>query len=175
MAADPAVAVRIDDARWADAAGGGAALRAQARRCAKAALAAAAGAAPAGAVEISLLFADDAALAALNAAHRNKKGPANVLSFALWADAPGGARAPGAPAPLGDVALAFETVRREAEAAGKSFTAHASHLIVHGVLHLLGHDHMKPAEAERMERLETGILAALGVADPHTPERGARA
>lgn len=181
---ETSVSVRIDDSRWPDAAGGPAALRALARRCASAARTAGSeGAAavpegppaPEGAVEISLLFADDAASAALNTAHRGEAGPTNVLSFALWADAPGAARAPDAPAALGDVVLAFETVRREADAAGKSFADHTSHLIVHGVLHLLGHDHIKPADAERMERLETGVLASLGVADPYAPEAAADA
>lgn len=190
-AVEPAVSVRVDDARWTDALGGGMGApdvsgapgggRAEALclRCAEAALSAAAPAVPAlgaavsgppvlgGAVEISVLFADDADVAALNQAHRGKAGPTNVLSFALWADAPGAPCPPGAPQALGDVVLAFETVRREADGAGKSFTDHTSHLIVHGILHLLGYDHTDPAEAEHMESLETRILAALGVADPH--------
>ncbi|MHC8507975.1 MAG: rRNA maturation RNase YbeY [Rhodospirillales bacterium] len=174
-AVEPAVSVRVDDARWTHAldalSGGGA--EALCLRCAEAVLSVAAPAAGAavpvlgGAVEISVLFADDADVAALNQAHRGKAGPTNVLSFALWADAPGAPCPPGAPQALGDVVLAFETVRREADGAGKSFTDHTSHLIVHGILHLLGYDHTDPAEAEHMESLETRILAALGVADPH--------
>lgn len=177
MTPEPEISVRIGDARWPESLG--CAAETLVRRCASAAFAA--GCAPgftldltsAGGAEISVLFADDAGVAALNKAHRGKTGPTNVLSFALWADAPETPRAPGAPAALGDIVLAYETVRSEAAAGGKSFTDHTSHLIVHGVLHLLGHDHKDPAEAGLMESLETRILTGLGAADPHGAERGA--
>jgi probable rRNA maturation factor len=106
---------------------------------------------------IALLLADDEALRALNARWRGKDKATNVLSF---------------PAPegfgLGDIALAFETVSAEAQAQGKSLAAHTSHLIVHGVLHLLGYDHEDEGEAVEMEARERFILATLGVDDPYT-------
>jgi probable rRNA maturation factor len=74
-----------------------------------------------------------------------------------------------APAGLGDVVLALETVQAEAEAQGKSLADHVAHLVVHGVLHLMGHDHVGAAEARRMERLESEILAGLGIGDPYRP------
>lgn len=118
--------------------------------------------APSGEVEVSLMLADDAALRALNRSWRAKDKPTNVLSF----PAP---ERPGAPGPrhLGDIALAYDTLAREADAEGKSLTDHALHLIVHGALHLLGHDHEAEAEAETMEGLEVEALAALGVANPY--------
>ncbi len=80
---------------------------------------------------------------------------------------PGAAIPPGAPLLLGDVVLAFETAAREADEQGKPLSDHLSHLIVHGVLHLLGYDHATEAEAVAMELLETSILASLGVPDPY--------
>ncbi len=146
----------IEDARW-QALG----IAALAERAARAALIAA-GEAP-DAFEISLLAADDARIAALNAAFRGKPAPTNVLS---WPAGDAGA-SPGEPAFLGDLALAYDTCLREATEATISVTDHATHLVVHGVLHLLGHDHENDAEAEAMEALETKILASLGVADPY--------
>lgn len=113
---------------------------------------------------VSLSFTDDAAIAKLNAEFRGKTGPTNVLSF------------PAAPMPgphgrhLGDIAIAYETVAREAAAAGLSLADHAAHMIVHGVLHLAGYDHQTDNEAEEMEALERAILARLGVADPYARE-----
>jgi probable rRNA maturation factor len=69
--------------------------------------------------------------------------------------------------PLGDIAIAYETVAREAAEQGKSVTDHLFHLVVHGFLHLLGYDHHMDGEAERMERLERNILAQIGIADPY--------
>ncbi len=117
---------------------------------------------PSTAVEISVVLADDATVRALNRDHRGKDKPTNVLSFPIGAD--GG---PAAPVMLGDVVLACETVTAEAAAQGKSVADHLRHLVVHGVLHLAGHDHEDDAAAERMERLETRILAELGVGDPY--------
>ena len=76
---------------------------------------------------------------------------------------------------LGDIAIAYDTCRRVAEAGGIPFADHVSHLVVHGVLHLLGHDHEDDAEAEEMEAEEREILAALGVADPYAVEHEANA
>lgn len=130
---------------------------------AKAAIQAAApGAARHGAVAI--LLADDAALRRLNATFRQKDAPTNVLSFpAAKAASPH----PDDPVFLGDVALACETCIAEAEAEGKSTSDHLRHLVVHGVLHLLGYDHATDTEAETMERLERDALASLGIADPY--------
>jgi probable rRNA maturation factor len=107
---------------------------------------------------LTLLLSDDAHLKELNTLFRGKKKPTNVLSFPAEKNA---ARY------LGDVAIALGVVTREAKAAGKPPVDHTLHLAVHGALHLLGHDHMKPREATRMERLETQILAEFGIADPY--------
>lgn len=121
---------------------------------------------------VSILLTDDATIRAMNRDWRAKDAPTNVLSFqSVPPD-----RIAQAPA-LGDIVLACETVGREAIEAGVSFEAHASHLIVHGFLHLLGFDHEEDEEAERMEALETAILADLGIADPYAelaPEHLAR-
>lgn len=114
-------------------------------------------------VEVSLLFCDDAAIRRLNAGWRGQDKPTNVLSFPA---ADGGPR-PGGPMPLGDIAVAWETTRREAEREGKTLEAHLTHLLVHGLLHLLGHDHETDRQAETMERLERRILERLGIADPY--------
>ena len=116
-------------------------------------------------LEIGVSLADDAAQQALNRDWRGTDRPTNVLAFPAWE--PGTPVPPGAPVLLGDVVLAFETVAREAEEQGKPFAHHLSHLIVHGILHLLGYDHATDADAEAMERLETSILAGLGVPDPY--------
>lgn len=118
-------------------------------------------AAPEGA-EIAIVLADDALVQGLNRDYRGQDKPTNVLSFS--ADDPG---APGRPRMMGDVVLALETIRREAGEQGKTLADHLGHLTIHGVLHLLGHDHETEAEAEAMETLETAILAGLGIADPY--------
>lgn len=110
-----------------------------------------------------VLLTDDASVQALNAQFRDKDAPTNVLSF------------PAAPNPedhLGDVALAFGVCAREAQAQGKTLAHHMQHLVAHGVLHLLGYDHMEEAEAETMESLEREILAGLGAPDPYGAEQG---
>lgn len=122
--------------------------------------------------EISLLGCDDARIAALNAAFRGRRAPTNVLS---WPGAERGAPRPGeAPAPpapgdaeLGDIAIAYETCAREAAETGIPLADHATHLLVHGTLHLLGYDHECDPDAALMERIEREILATLGVADPY--------
>lgn len=130
-----------------------------------------------GAVELAVVLADDRLVRSLNREYRGRDSATNVLSFA-GLDGPG---EPGAPCLLGDVVLARETVVREACEQGKSPADHLAHLVVHGVLHLLGHDHQTTAQAETMENLERAVLAGLGVADPYlsaepagpsTPDRG---
>ena len=114
-------------------------------------------------VEITL--ADDAAQQTLNRTWRGKDAPTNVLAFPA-AD-PAAPAPAGAPLLLGDVVLAFETVRREAVEQQKPFANHLRHLVVHGVLHLLGYDHAEAADATTMEAEEIAILAELGVSNPY--------
>ncbi|MCW5697069.1 MAG: rRNA maturation RNase YbeY [Bauldia sp.] len=118
----------------------------------------------AGGAEVSLLFTDDAAIRRLNASWRGKDKATNVLSFPVVAAPP----APtGVPVHLGDIVFAHETVVREAAEAGLTLADHMTHLLVHGLLHLVGHDHVDDSEAAAMEGLETAILAGLGIADPY--------
>jgi probable rRNA maturation factor len=113
--------------------------------------------------EVSVMLCDDATIAGLNARWRGQARPTNVLSF----PAPPARTASGRRMPLGDIAIAYETVAREAREQGKPVADHLSHLVVHGLLHLLGYDHQADGEAERMERLERDILARIGIADPY--------
>ncbi len=117
----------------------------------------------------SLLFTSDAEVHALNREWRSRDKPTNVLSFPMLERGELEALAPeGPPEMLGDIALAYETCAREAAEKGVTLEAHATHLIVHGLLHLAGHDHVDSDEqAEAMEALETRILAKLGIADPY--------
>lgn len=117
----------------------------------------------------SLLFADDAEVRTLNRQWRAKDKPTNVLSFPMLERADLLALAPdGPPELLGDVALALETCAREAAEKGVLLQDHAAHLIVHGLLHLAGHDHeTSPEEATAMEALEIKALALLAIADPY--------
>lgn len=123
-------------------------------------------------IEISVLLTDDAGIRRLNARWRGRDRPTNVLAFPLLAPGEIAAQlaAAGPPVLLGDVVLAHETVAREASVAGIAMADHLAHLVVHGCLHLLGHDHEEEAEAERMERLETETLARLGIR--HAGPRG---
>jgi probable rRNA maturation factor len=122
--------------------------------------------------EMSLVLADDALVRTLNRDYRDKDKPTNVLSFALLDGSDDTddvlARDEGMPILIGDVILAFETVQREAREQGKSVEDHLTHLVIHGVLHLLGYDHLSDPDADRMERLETSILARMGIADPYS-------
>jgi len=112
---------------------------------------------------VSLLLTDDETVRGLNARFRDQDRPTNVLSF---------------PAPqnperfLGDVALAHDVCAREAREQGKPLAHHLQHLVAHGVLHLLGYDHMSDAEAEEMEGLERVVLAGLGIPDPYAAGEG---
>ncbi len=157
----------IDEPRWEEAG-----LEPLAERAARATLEAL-GLSP-DEFEISLLGCDDARIAELNGDFRDKPQPTNVLS---WPSEERGAAEgeipdlpegdPGMPEELGDIAIAFETCTREAAEQGKPFANHVTHLLVHGVLHLLGYDHMTDSDAALMEGLEVRILATLGIPDPY--------
>ncbi|MDX1575532.1 MAG: rRNA maturation RNase YbeY [Kiloniellales bacterium] len=114
-------------------------------------------------LEASIVLADDALVRDLNRTYRRQDRPTNVLSFAN----DGRTHGVGGPRLLGDVILARETVLREARDQGKSVAEHMSHLIVHGLLHLLGFDHDEARQAEQMEALEVAILAGIGIGDPY--------
>ena len=113
--------------------------------------------------ELSLVFTNDADIREINAKWRHIDKPTNVLSFPAFALQPG--QEPGEI--LGDIVIARETVEREAAEEDKSFDDHLSHLVVHGLLHLMGYDHQNDDEAEQMETLERKILASLGISDPY--------
>lgn len=119
-----------------------------------------------GPAELSVVLADDALVRRLNRTYRGKDKPTNVLSFALTEsedpDREGG------PTILGDVVLAHETLVREAAEQAKPLESHFAHLVVHGVLHLLGYDHEEDADADEMEALEVEVLAGLDIANPYT-------
>jgi probable rRNA maturation factor len=150
------VEIAVQEPKWAELGD----LEAIAAQCIDAALAESAEKPREGA-EVSLLFCDDARMHELNRAFRDKDKPTNVLSF------------PG-PDPiestcfLGDIALGYETIAREAREQGKSLDHHLRHMIVHGFLHLLGYDHEAEAEASEMEAMEIGILRRLGVENPYS-------
>ena len=120
--------------------------------------------------ELAVMLTDDEGIRTLNRNWRGIDKPTNVLSFPALQ--PQGARKPGdAPRMLGDIAIAYDTTRREADEEQKRFDHHLSHLAVHGFLHLIGHDHEQDREAETMESLEREILSQLGIPDPYA-ERG---
>jgi probable rRNA maturation factor len=105
--------------------------------------------------ELTVVLADDAFLRELNKNYRGKDKPTNVLSFE------------GEGEYLGDIVLALETIKREAKEQNKRFKDHTTHLLVHGVLHLLGHDHHRKKDAGAMEELEIKILKKLGISNPY--------
>ncbi len=120
----------------------------------------------AGGAGASIVLGDDALLRSLNRTYRGKDAATNVLSFP-YQSPPGSEPA----SELGDVVLAAETLLREASEQGTPPVHHLQHLVVHGLLHLLGFDHEKDTDAEVMERLEADILATLGIADPYATAR----
>jgi probable rRNA maturation factor len=116
--------------------------------------------------ELAVMLTDDAGIRTLNSNWRGIDKPTNVLSFPALQ--PTGPRGPDdAPHMLGDIAIAYQTTRKEADDEQKPFDHHLSHLAVHGFLHLIGYDHEKDDDAEAMEALETEILAQLGIPDPY--------
>ena len=163
------VETMIEDARWQ-----GLGLAFLAEHAARAALAGVG--LPVEGFAISLMGCDDARIAVLNADFRGRQQPTNVLSwpseergaeFAGEAPEPPEPGAADDPESLGDIAIAWETCAAEAEAQGKPMAGHVTHLVVHGVLHLLGYDHIEDEDAALMEELEVRILASLGVSDPY--------
>lgn len=117
-----------------------------------------------GAGELTVRIVDEAEGAELNARYRGRSGPTNVLSFPFEG-------VPGVDLPLlGDIVICAPVVRREAAEQGKPEPAHWAHLVVHGTLHLSGHDHIEAGEARAMEAMERQILAGLGYPDPYRDE-----
>jgi probable rRNA maturation factor len=113
--------------------------------------------------ELSVVFSDDGHIQKLNAGWRGKDKPTNVLSFPAFPHVKGGPLPP----MLGDIVLAAETVAREAALEDKPLENHITHLVIHGLLHLLGYDHETDAEAEEMEAIERAALARLAIPDPY--------
>jgi len=126
---------------------------------------------PSNPVELGVRLTSDAEMRALNLEYRGRDTATNVLSFALAADAaasePGFPQPDNAPILLGDIVAAYETCASEAEDQAKPLADHLHHMVVHGVLHLLGYDHETEDDAAKMEALERDILARLDVPDPY--------
>ena len=165
---DPLADTLIEDPRWESVELAGLAERAATETLAALGLSASG-------LTLCVMGCDDARIAVLNAGFRGRPQPTNVLSWPSEERKahPGERPAPPepgsreAPESLGDIALAWDTCATEAAAEGLSVADHATHLIVHGILHLLGYDHAEDADAALMERTETRILASLGLADPY--------
>jgi probable rRNA maturation factor len=159
------ITISIEDPEWRLAFPDATAL---ARRAVETALGVACpGLGPAG---VAVVLVDDATVRTLNRIWRHKDAATNVLSFPATATRAGDPppRPPvGIPLELGDVVVARETCLAEAKAQAKPPAHHVQHLIVHGVLHLLGYDHIDDSDAERMERIEVDVLARLGIPDPY--------
>lgn len=162
------VDVAVPCPRWTDA------LPEAGARCRDAARAAFDAAGGDGPAEASVVLADDQFQRALNREYRNRDATTNVLAFPAAGDGAGPPPPPGQPAMLGDVIVAFETAAAEAADQDKTLADHLSHLVVHGMLHLLGHDHQTAAAAKAMERLEIAVLAGLDIADPYAGGRAGR-
>jgi probable rRNA maturation factor len=165
---DMQIDIECEDPRWDDAGLEALCARAAAGVAARFGLNAAL-------CELSVLGCDDARIAGLNAEFRDKPTPTNVLS---WPAEERAAEAPGA-APelpeadifgaiaLGDLAIAYDTCAREAADQGKALADHVTHLLVHGLLHLLGYDHIREEDAQLMEEIEVQILDRMGIVNPY--------
>jgi probable rRNA maturation factor len=153
-AAGPTIAVdvMVQSALWDDVP--------EAESIVRRALAAAAAETADSHAEIAILLTEDSAMRELNRHWRGQDKPTNVLSFPS-------STAGRTAGHLGDIVIAYETLAREAATEGKPFAYHLAHLVIHGYLHLLGYDHMTNSEAEKMERLEAGLLRRLGIPDPY--------
>lgn len=159
----------IEDDRWAAANLQDIAERAALQVCAALKL-------DASAIETAVLACDDARIAELNAEFREKPTATNVLSWPaadLSAEIDGADPAQATPDPtgmieLGDIAISYDTCTREAAQAGKSITNHTTHLMIHGLLHLLGYDHIRDQDATLMEAIEVRILGKMGIDDPYS-------
>src|ERR1043166_5242686 len=159
-ASTPAVDIMVDSGLWA--------AEPQAEEIVRRTIVQAADATAAPDTELVVMLTDDAAIRALNNQWRGLDKATNVLSFPAPACLKGDA-----PVHLGDIAIAYETLAREANSEGKPFADHLAHLAVHGFLHLLGYDHESEPDADAMEQQERAILARLGIPDPyvtHEPE-----
>ena len=167
----PCIVLLVEDSRWTKTRG----LRPRLKRAAAAALAQSG---LKGKSSLTVLLAGDKKLQTLNHAFRGKDKPTNVLSFPAAAndffDGSTAGRKTGKPLSLadapryrGDIAIAYGVTAKEAKEAGKTLADHATHLVVHGVLHLAGYDHERSRDAKIMEPLEVKILAKLGIADPY--------
>ena len=162
---EPDVLIDVADERWREAGQGkdpeamiAVAVRAALHACV-----------PAENFEIGIRLTNDSEIQNLNRDWRGQDKATNVLSFALDDDTSAWAEAK----PLGDIVVAFETCRREAEDENKTLAHHLSHMVVHGTLHLLGYDHEIPEEADLMEATEQRILAGLGIPDPYADSAAA--
>ena len=152
------IEIQVEDPAWREALSD---VEAVVARAAAAVLGEAA--TPDGGPPATVLLEGDDAVQALNSRFRDRDTPTNVLSYPA-------APAPGAPDDdpyLGDIILAFGVCRREADGQGKALAHHLSHLVIHGLLHLMGHDHQTDDEAEVMEARERTLLAGLGIDDPY--------
>jgi probable rRNA maturation factor len=166
----PAVVIAMPCREWLSAVP---AVRRVCRRAAIAALAAAETSLAES--ELSIMLTDDATIADLNRRYRGRDAPTDVLSFSNPDLQPGTPPSAGAaPALLGDVVVAFETASADAAKDGKSLSDHLAHLVVHGVLHLLGYDHEDDGDARSMEALEVAVLAGLGIENPYSTEQPGR-
>lgn len=163
-ASPPQLDIRIQSPLWAQ--------QPSAEKTVREAVFAAAAALSTQAGEVSILLADDATIRSLNRDWRGIDKPTNVLSFPAAGSEAGARRFQGERL-LGDIVIAYETLKRESEEERREFLHHLSHLTVHGFLHLIGYDHQTDTQAEEMEGLESKIMVHLQMPDPYLDRRNA--